>query len=242
MEIAAIVLDVALLIFFLIFAIVGFRKGFFRSLVGIVSVVLAVFVAIYCSPFIVKELEEIFSVCTNLANSLAEKFSATEGYNAIYSEEAVKTLVTNLGVPSFLSGLVISLIGNISGAESITAGEAVTSSLASLIVNAICVVALFILCVFLLWLISKLFTKLLDSIPVLGAANRILGMVLELAKGLIILYVVLMIVGLIPFEVIQNAIDSTVVLKVFRDYNLITFIISNIPALNEFIQSLTTVA
>lgn len=236
-ETIAIVLDVALLVFFLVFAIIGFKKGFFRSLVGVVSTVVAVAVAVYCAPYVANALENAFQVCTKLTQTFADKFSSAEGYNVAYSEDALSALVTAVGVPAVLAKTVISVLGTPENAAELTVGEVFTSSLAKLIVNAACVVGLFLLCTLLLWLISKIFTKLLDHIPVLGSLNRILGMALELVKALIILYLILALVGMIPSEAIQNAIDATVVLKALRDNNLLLLIISKIPALNDFVQS-----
>lgn len=237
MDIVAIILDVAVFVFFLIFALVGLKKGFLRSLVGIISTVLAVVAAIYCAPHLVKALENGFSVCTNLTNKLAETFSETEGAELMFSTENLQTYVTNLGIPAFLAKLIVNLLGDFENTAGQTVGEVLSSSLSGLIVNAICVVVIFFVVVFLLWLVSKLFTNVLDHIPVLGATNRLLGLLLGVLKALIILYVILMIVGLIPSQTVQSAIDSTVLLKLFRDYNLFTFLMTKVPALNDFVNS-----
>lgn len=238
MDIAAIVVDVAVFIFFLVFAIMGFKKGFFRSLVGIISTVVAVFGAVYFAPSVVKFLEETFAVGTNLTKTITEMFAAKEGFDLPFNQENLELFVTNMGIPSFLSGLVVSLLGDFENTAGKTVGEVLPASLSALAMNAICVVALFLLFTLLLWLVSKIFTKLLDSIPVIGALNRLLGMALELVKALIILYVVLMIVSLVPSQVVQDVIEATTLLKFFRDYNILLWIIAKIPALNEFIQSI----
>lgn len=230
------ILDIAVVLFLLIFAIVGFKKGFLKGLVGLVGTVVAFIIAILCAAPLAEFVENNFGMTTGIANSIESALNGVEGFNVPLTDEGLSTALSNLGLPGFLSDMIISVVSQLSIEGDPTIAQVVAPVIAGFLATAICGVILFIVSAILLNLFAGLLSKVFDKIPVIGAINHILGLALGLVKGLIFVYIILGVLSLIPVQGLQDVLAQTTVINWLYEMNLIMLAIENISALTPIVE------
>ncbi|MGE5404329.1 MAG: CvpA family protein [Candidatus Saccharibacteria bacterium] len=154
-------LDWILLLVILIAAVSGFRKGFIKCLGGVVAVIAGTLCALAFWDPVTMYLQDNYQLIT------------------LVSEK----ITPNLTVPAFdsIEGLVPSLFDSVQYAY-----QGLAYHVARLLVSA----GIFILLAFLVGLFVRFLWRLLDMIfewGILGAANKISGLVFEVTKAVLIM-------------------------------------------------------
>ena len=171
-----------------LFALIGLKRGFFKTLVsflkGIISFVVSIFL---CEP-LAKLLTNstiganVVIKISDVLNSKGGLFTATitnENKEALLSQALNQIKVPN-GLHDFLTSLVV-----VPSEGSVTIGEALALSITYYVFIAITFLVLLILVRIAVKLISKMF-KSLEQIPFVGILNKLLGTVLNAFIGLVI--------------------------------------------------------
>lgn len=170
-------LDYILIIIFLLAAIRGYRRGFFASLTAIVGVILALFVAWRYRDFLVANLEAKYNLVTLLANWLEEKLPllvmARSGVNFL-DQIPLPGSTADPSMPMSLLPVSIQMAENILG----------IAAFVILFAGAYCV----------LKVLAALFTGLFKH-GALGWVNSLGGMILETAKYVIIVLVLVALIS-----------------------------------------------
>lgn len=173
-------IDIALFVILAIFAIVGFARGFLKSLIALFGTLLTLVVAILLAKPVAGLVDSWFGLSTvfqhMIEGSLHETFQG--------------------GIPFLLNGIITTLMGAdyMAGVtdetiRSMEFASDVALKIGNLITIAICVVALFILIRIVLWLLGKLFDKITQNHAINGL-DRILGVVLGIVKGALVVFVI----------------------------------------------------
>lgn len=226
-------IDIALIAVFTLTVIVGVKRGFAKSVLGIVGTVASFILAYLFS----KPLAEL--LYTNIADGLikeklAEKFSGElSGAVDLYTE--ITRIVSS--IPDGLVNLASKVGVNISGlTEQLLSlevtNDTVLNALADTVIKPVALVIMSLLCCVLIFAVSSIvfsiIAKLIDKVfklPVLGAANKILGAVFGVVKGVIavifICTVIDVLYGFIGNGNFALAVESSKILSFFNSHNVI---------------------
>lgn len=196
----------------------GYRKGVIYTL----GVLLAFFVAFYAASYFSPQLSEQayqLAVDQGIVQGMEQNISknlVTEknGLASLALPEAYQRILDQHVGDSMLARLQQSIkqVGLESQAVMKKAVADVTSNLMKLIFQALVFLALFSLGLFLLRLILRSVSQLMNKIPVLGAANRGLGLAFGLVMGLFLSALSLQVLGLLTplWPVIQSQLSASI--------------------------------
>ncbi len=172
-------LDFALLILFVLAAVVGFMRGFLASFGAIFSTLVAAVSAFHFRAPLVQSLEEQFGLLTVTAGLLNQKIPALAAFQAAQEQ------ITRIGQAA------------VPGAKA-EPGAAVLVSPAEQLASGLLTVIAFVALFFVISIVLKFIFNILNKIfnhGALGFINRMAGMVLEVAKYAIIVAVLLMVIN-----------------------------------------------
>jgi len=201
-------LDLAIALILLIFAIRGVKQGFVRALCSF----LAVFIAFFGAIFITKTLTPlaIDVAAPHVLPAIVQRVEAqpiplpTQDFSA----QETSLILQKIGLPETWGQLIAMLQASPDTVQ--TAASSPSQLFAAFLLKIIASAVIFILSFVLLLLLWSLISRSLDLVarlPVLNFCNRILGAVLGIAKGLIFLlllrWVLFDMLGLIPLSAIE---------------------------------------
>ena len=232
------IIDFVVVLYALVMALVGIKKGFIKmlfKLFGTLAVVVgSVLLAGSLSEFLIGPLGHY------IENPAAEWMSGlvTESGIAIFTQpfnwadsavqhELLPMALASMGLPGFVSGIIIDL-GLFNG----VLAEAGTCALIDVLPSAIAAVAMrvisFVILLILLGIALAIVKRLLTSLTefrLFGGINKILGFIFGLAQAYIIVSIILVGLSYIPapgiLEAIQAQIDASYVTKMLAENNWI---------------------
>ena len=194
------VVSICLIVFFVIFMLIGYIKGFLGILLsvckGLASIIISYFLAKPFGELLYKmglgnliggKLETTFTNATPLANEII----TSETQNEVFSNA-----LTELNIPEFLHKIITNLIGK----GNITEGETLGHYIAHAVAMLACTVISFVILVIALKVILFIFRKIFSGIskmPVFGQLNRILGLAVNFLYAWLIISAIFWAVALI---------------------------------------------
>lgn len=197
----SIVLDAAVLVIILIVAFFTMKRGFVKSIIGLVSLVLTLLIISACSKPVATFLYDSI-IDKPVQNSIVKSLDEQDQKN----DEAINSVWNSL--PKFLtntaenSGITTDSIGKIIKNDSDNTEIAenfsrnvVRPTAISIITFAVNII-LFIVLTILFRFLSKVICKLFKA-PVLKQVNKALGLVLGVVKGILIASLVCVVVSYI---------------------------------------------
>ena len=207
-SVAGIVIDVAIVALIAIFAIIGLRKGFFKSVLSLFSTVVVLLISIFGAGLLAKLINKIYDFTGLIAGKLCKSIA---GMNPSFYGEAIPNGVSGAdivnNIPANTNGFLKKLMSYVlkplsaSDIEGATVAEIVSGSFASVIMLIISAIILFILIKIVLALVSKFFDNITRN-RVFGATNKLLGAGFGAVKGFIVVIVfttVLTFMTVVPF-------------------------------------------
>ncbi|HIR53105.1 MAG TPA: CvpA family protein [Candidatus Onthovicinus excrementipullorum] len=186
------VFDICLVLIFVLMICLGVYKGAVRTVLGIIALVLAGFLAVKLGSYLAPLIYDKFfseSIAAAIQSNLPDEGTAISA--AQQAQSAMESL------PDFVRNMAASFGINLneiqaqissydySGAD---IAQNIEGSVIAPLVTAVCKVIVVIVAFLLLYIIFRLLICLIDrffDLPVLGTANRILGGILGAVKGLI---------------------------------------------------------
>ena len=230
------ILDLAVVIVFLIFAFIGAKKGFLKGIVGMVGTILAIIITYqFAEPF-TQFMEEQFGLTTTISSWLESFLNQNELFRVELSDEGISKALESLGLPEFLSSMVMDVIAQteITGAPTIS--QAVAPALGGIISSTVCGGVLLFGSSLLLKLVSALLSGIFDKIPVLGGINRFLGFVLGCVKALVLIYIVLGILSVLPITELHTLLNQTTIIAWLYQTNLLILLIQQISSIGFIVE------
>ncbi|MBR1891136.1 MAG: CvpA family protein [Clostridia bacterium] len=195
-----------------VFLFIGFIKGFFSELLGIVGSVLSiVLAAVFCNAladFLIDKTEIFDWLKNGIASVFPSDISSIEGLN----------------LPEFIVNLINSYLSSDDG---ITLAEAISTTISKLIISFASFFIILLAVKLVVLILSKVLKALADSIKVIGVTNRLLGALLGIIKGLLIVCGALYLIEIIPFEFlngVRELVDQSVLAQFFIKYNIYVLI------------------
>lgn len=204
-----IIIDIVIVALFVIFGLIGLKKGFLKSVLSLFSWVVCIVVAFLTAKYVAKWINEIYDFSALIGDKIANGLTKTNEFFAqsinVYEaggKEALINASSSLNINSLLKQIIKVVFSNsnvdMSSSESI--GSVVGDSLGDISMIIIAGILVFIILKIAVALLSKLFKKI-EQTKVLGGLNKILGLALGLIKASLIVLVInciLVGVSLIP--------------------------------------------
>lgn len=207
------IVTIIVIVFLILFAVLGFRKGFFKIILSTMTLVVAFVVAGFILPWFSGVIETSFigkAVDKKIGSYIEENVDETIANSVSEVQDAV---IEGLPLPSFMRQDISEKNTNEDyfRFHVINFTEYIRTRLAKIVDNIIAYLILSVVIFVLLRLLMKL-SGAINKIPVVGGLNRFFGGIFGLAEGLLILWVlclVLMLFSGTPFgmkaiEVIED--------------------------------------
>ena len=214
--------DVIVLIALLVFAVIGFIKGFLTESIRLVATIASfVIAAIFCA-----RLAAVIIDSTGLDETIATWFAGSFPNEEVPIDKLPEVIAT-LKLPSFINASAIEYAQSL-GTETVTVSAVMSATLAKYVVIALSFVILSV-AVKIICAILKFFFKLIKKIPGIGFVDRILGIVIGVAKGALYVCGVFYILKLLPLDALnglKEEISSAPLCSFLNDYNIFTFLFS----------------
>lgn len=201
------IIDVALILLLVVFGIIGFKKGFLKSILALFSWVVCIAIAIFTAKYVAGWLNGIYdftgliggAIEKGLIDSNKEFFSVSAG--TFGSSQAIIS-----AIPNTTNGLLAQVIKVVFSNSTITAettdsvAHIVGVSLGNIVMIIITAILIFVVLKLAIFLLSKIFDNIART-RILGGVNKILGILFGAIKAcliIIILNCVLVALSLVP--------------------------------------------
>lgn len=192
-----IIIDIVVVALFVVFGIIGLKKGFLKSVLSLFSWGFCILIAFLTAKYVAGWLNGIYNFSGLIGNSISKSLNKTNAFFAqsinVYEAGGKDALITAIpnNINKLLAQLTKSVFSttnvNMSSADSI--GFVVGSSLGHICMVVISGILVFIVLKIAVALLSKLFKNIAQT-KILGGINKILGLVLGLLKATLIVGVV----------------------------------------------------
>ena len=204
---AGIAIDVLIVALIAVFALIGFKKGFFKSVLSMVSTLVVIIVSVLCASPVAKLINKIYDFTGLIAGKLCKGIASMGAFYSQTIPEGVsgQDLVNN--IPSSTNGFLKKLMSHVlkplsaGDVEGATVADIVSGAFASIIMTIIAGILLFILIKIIIALASRLFDNITRN-RVFGVTNKLFGLAFGAAKGFIIVIIfaiVMTLLTVIPF-------------------------------------------
>lgn len=186
-------IDVAIVGVIVIFALIGLFKGFFKSVISMISTFVVLIASIFLASPVAKLVNKIYDFTGLIAGKLCKNIA---GLGSFYSEPIHNMSGAEVAgnIPSGTNGFLKKFMthtlkplsaGDIEGA---TVADIVSGSFASIIMLVISAILVFILIKIVIAIITRLFDNISRN-RVFGFSNKLLGFVFGACKGLLAVFV-----------------------------------------------------
>ena len=173
-----IALDVVIIALIVIFAFIGLRKGFFKSVLSMISTLVVIIVSIIFASSLAKLINKIYAFTGLMAKGLCKSIA---GMGTFYSQpipEGVSGVDVVSSIPSSTNGFLKKLMSYVlkplssSEIQGETVADIVSGAFAAVIMAIIAGVLLFIAIKIVLALASRLFENMLREYGVMWGKSR----------------------------------------------------------------------
>ena len=228
------VIDIVIIVVLLLFATIGTIKGFLNTILSLFSTIASLAVAILCAKPVAKFLNSVFGIVQKIGGKIASGITNITPFGSNYEAAAngltgaeLKDYINanNPGFKEKVYNLFIEDSVSFNYTETATTAEAVDQNivqyigerLAGVISVVIATVAVFILLKIAVLLLSKLFDALTKNRAISGI-DRTLGLIFGLAKGALLVCIVLGVAYLVANTTVQGWIDNSTVTRWIYKY------------------------
>lgn len=208
-SVVGIAIDVIIVALLLIFGFIGFKKGFFKSILSLFSTLVVLIISIFCASPLAKLINKIYDFTALLAKPLCK---AIAGMGSFYSHPipdgvSGADIVSNIpaGTNGFLKKLMSYVLKPLSASDiqGATVADIVSGAFASIIMIIISGILLFVLIKIILAIASRLFDNITRN-RVFGATNKLAGFAFGAVKGGLIVLVFTIVLTLLTVVPVVN--------------------------------------
>ncbi len=221
-----------------VFIVVGcWRKGFVKSVMSLLSLIIATFTAYAFTPSLSEYINEHF-IKSRISGTLYDSIS---GYFSDFSLDKVGEIIKNITNTITRYGSnsegVSSVITTASenGASGTDAAKSVADFIATPVSTTISNIIAFTLIFFAALILLSFVTFIVDKIfklPVLDSANKLLGLIFGIIEAILICWVLALIFSVLntsleavaPKYFNTAVVDNSIILKFFSSYNILGMI------------------
>lgn len=183
------IFDICLLLIFVLTVAWGAYRGAVRTVLGLVALFLAGFLAVKIGVYLAPEIYDRF-FAESISSAIQTNLGSADGENLAYqAEAALSALPESIQNLAAAAGIDLNAIQaqlasyQYSGAD---IAQSIEGTVVAPLVTTVCKVFVTIVAFILIYIILRLLICLIDrffDLPVLGTVNRVLGGVLGAVKG-----------------------------------------------------------
>lgn len=217
-------LTIVILAIIAICGLIGYTKGFVKMLLSMLSLVVTLIVASLISPYISEALQQ-----TPVFDSVYEKtFEYVNGAVGTAMNSSTEAIVNEMQLPDALKDYVIN-------SEIVTAGSApiankIATQVAKIIFDTIVFGVTFIVALILVKIVFKML-NIITYLPLIHGANKLVGLVIGLAEGVIIVWVFF-----IAISMMGNSEFAANMYMQINDSAILSFLYNNNIILNSIFK------
>lgn len=188
------VLDVVIIALIAVFALIGFKKGFFKSVLALISTLATIIISILCASPFAKLLNKIYDFTGFIADKLSDGIASMGVFYSQPISGAMSGADVVSNIPSSTNGFLKKLMAYVlnplsaSDIQGLTVAEIVSGAFASIIMLILSAIILFILIKVVVALASRLFDNITRN-RVFGATNKLLGLAFGAVKGFVVVII-----------------------------------------------------
>lgn len=164
--------DIVVVLIIVLFAVYGWRRGFMRSIIGLLSLAASIVLAYILRP-IISDLLNASPLHNIVLGSISERLNSSAAEKAALLPKTIQSAVE-------------------SGTNALTSGMA--AQLTGFVINIISFI-LVLAAARLIILVAARILKTASKLPVIGLIDKAAGMFVGVVKAVVIVYVVLAIIG-----------------------------------------------
>lgn len=189
-----IALDVIIVAMLVIFGFVGFKKGFFKSILSIFSTIVVLIISFFGAGPLARLINKIYDFTGLMAGKICAGMADMGTFYTQTIPDGMTGKEVADSIPASTNGFLKKLMSYVldplsaSDIEGATVAEIVSGAFASIIMLIISAILLFVLIKVVIAIVSRLFENITRN-RVFGATNKILGLVFGALKGLLIVVV-----------------------------------------------------
>ncbi len=213
-----IIIDVVLVTILVIFGIIGFNKGFLKSLISLFSWVVCLVIAIFTAKYVASWINGIYDFSSLIGGKIAESLSSTNDFfsQTIASFESKDAILEGINNIEGLNGVLKQIIRmvfsntNVDMTSEETVGAIAGASLGHVIMIIIAGVLVFIVLKIIVAILSRLFDNI-ERTKILGGLNKVFGLIFGVLKaGCVIVVLNCILVGLSLIPAVNNTITPVI--------------------------------
>lgn len=197
-------LDACVILIVVAMIVLGMKKGFFASLIGLVSSLLSVFAAALLTSPVTGFLYENAvrgMLQGNVSGFLENNVTLPAGAAISQFVEAMAEALHGMSIPFInLQSVTAADLGVDAKSMEEVAGNLVDNVVGpqvQALLNIVVFVVLFLVLCIVVRFVAKVLSKTLNMLPLVGTANRLLGGVLGACKGVILCYLLVTVLKLL---------------------------------------------
>lgn len=220
----SIVIDGIALLVLIVCAVAAAKKGFVNCVFGLLSLVVAIVVAFILMKPVVAMTGGFFGLEQEVTAGATEILMDIEVFAVDFSATGIREQLAGQ-LPEFLIDIVVENVADQNIPEGTTLASVVGETLGPLSAMLAAWVSLFIIAKLLLGLLRKIINALVENMPLVGAANALLGLAVGIIEGLFVISAVVSLMAMIPTETVVAAFNQTVFVKMLYNQNPITLLL-----------------
>lgn len=193
-------IELFVIVFFLIFIIIGYVKGFFKQLLSFANWIIAL-IASYIFVRPLSNYLKTTTISSNMNQKLTEWISSkgelfTTPINTSQGTDQLVNAISELGLPKFIGNLIVDKIDMTSVGDGSTLSDVLAPSIGSILITIIAFIGIFILSIILIKIIVNILNNVFD-VGILGFINRLLGALLGAVKAFVFVSLIMLIVSIL---------------------------------------------
>lgn len=192
-----IIIDIIIIAILVIFAIIGLKKGLFKSVLSIFSWVVCLAIAIFTAKYVARWINSLYDFSGLIGNGISKSLMKNNEFFGqsinVYQSGGKDALINAIpgNVNKLLKQLIKVVFSNtkVDMSSTNTIASVVGSGLGHIIMVVISAILVFIVLKIAVALLTKLFDSMAKT-KIIGGLNRFLGLVLGLLKGCMIVVII----------------------------------------------------
>lgn len=219
------VVDGAVLAVFLAFAFVCAKKGFVQCFFGFISTLVAFILALLFMKTVLSVTGGLFGLQGAIERGATGALSKIKGFSVDISSVGLTEALTGK-LPKFIINMVVDSVGNSELPQGTTIASSVGVTVAKFSATLLSFLLVFALSKLALKLVERLLSSVTEKLPLVGAVNTILGLLVGILEGLLLASGVIAVLALFPSESMANFFNECILVKWLYNSNPLHVIFS----------------
>ena len=205
--------DAVVVIVMFMFAVSSAKKGFVECFFGFISTILAVVAAFAFMKGVLSWTDGLFGLQDVIENGVVGGLGRVAGFDIDVSAAGIEAALQDKNLPTFLISAIVDSVGNQEVPVGTTLAMIVGGTIAEFAATLIAWLAVFLIAKLLLKIVRNVLNSIVESLPIVGSLNHLLGFAVGGVKGLLIVCGVVAVLALIPAEGLTAFFNETVIVR-----------------------------